>query len=386
MEPVRLKELIQPTERLEIPVAGKIYRQAGIRLWGEGAYERESIDGIDTRYKTLSRIEADDIVVNKIWARNGSVAVIPGNIAGCFVSSEFPTFVINKGKLSPRWFYWYTKTRDFWNQCDEKSHGTSGKNRIRPEKFLEIIIPLPPLPEQRRIVERIDNAAEKIDAGKKLAEEVNNEINALEKSFLFSIFRMRERWIERQVKDICYHPQYGYTESATYEEVGPRFLRITDIQNGHVAWENVPFCNCPNPDKYLLQKNDILFTRTGATTGKSFLIEECPRAVFASYLIRLRLKEDVLPEYLYLFFQSPLYWQQVHEEKKGTGQPNLNGAKLSNIIVPIPGKKDDQQEIVRRCQSFLAKLSDIRKIKNQLSATSEALLPSILSRAFSGSL
>ena len=94
---------------------------------------------------------------------------------------------------------------------------------------------------------------------------------------------------------MCDKPQYGYTASAATEPIGPHLLRITDIQNGSVNWETVPYCDCPGPQKFLLEKGDILFARTGATTGKSFLIEECPTAVFASYLIRLRVNKLVSP-------------------------------------------------------------------------------------------
>src|SRR5436309_1559405 len=84
---------------------------------------------------------------------------------------------------------------------------------------------------------------------------------------------------------------YGHTESASYEPIGPQFLRITDIQNGQVDWDNVPFCRIDKADlpKYRLTTGDIVFARTGATTGKSFLVVDPPEAVFASYLIRLRL-------------------------------------------------------------------------------------------------
>ena len=126
---VPLREVCQPVERLESPTPGKVYRQIGVRLWGQGAYEREAIDGGKTRYATLSRVEADDIIVNKIWARNGSVAVVSPELSGCYGSGEFPTFAPDRDKLLPGWFHWITKTRDFWQQCDEKSQGTSGKTQ-----------------------------------------------------------------------------------------------------------------------------------------------------------------------------------------------------------------------------------------------------------------
>src|SRR3989442_9539505 len=126
-----LNEILEPVERPEMPVPGQEYRQVGVRLWGGGAYEREVLDGSQTKYKTLSRVEADDIIVNKIWARNGSIAVVAKNLEGCYVSGEFPTFTPIRDALEPRWFHWLTKTKPFWSQCDEKSRGTSGKNRIK---------------------------------------------------------------------------------------------------------------------------------------------------------------------------------------------------------------------------------------------------------------
>jgi len=119
---------------------------------------------------------------------------------------------------------------------------------------------------------------------------------------------------------------------------GPRFLRITDIQNGKVNWNSVPSCDIAEEDipKYRLSEGDLVFVRTGATTGKSYLIRQCPDAVFAPYLIRVRATKDVDPRYLAYFFQSPDYWRQIEEGKRGIGQPNVNGKTLGEIKLPLP--------------------------------------------------
>ncbi|MEL6384725.1 MAG: restriction endonuclease subunit S [Cyanobacteria bacterium J06626_18] len=127
-------------------------------------------------------------------------------------------------------------------------------------------------------------------------------------------------------------PQYGYTASAEGQQVGPKFIRITDLQDGKIDWTSVPYCKCDEPDKYLICPKDILFARTGATTGKTHLVTDAPMAIFASYLIRLRSKSNVLPEYLYSFFQSNNYWHQIIEEKEGSAQPNVNGKKLADYF------------------------------------------------------
>lgn len=378
---VALGEVVLPIKRAEVPSAGTTYRQIGVKLWGRGTYERESIDGSQTKYKTLSRVEADDLIVNKIWARNGSVAVVPGSLAGCYVSSEFPTFVPIQEKLSPRWVHWLTKTNNFWKQCDEKSQGTSGKNRIRPEKFLEIEIPLPPLEEQRRIVAHIEELVAKIEEARRLRRQVVEEVEALLASASDAAFKLQSSWTEARVGDFCEQPQYGYTESATVEPIGPRFLRITDIQNGQVNWNSVPFCRCSNPDKYLLKENDLVFARTGATTGKSILIRNCPTAVFASYLIRLRVKRLVSVDYLYRYFQTPSYWAQITDEKKGTGQPNVNGKKLANIRMPI-APPDEQRRIVVYLDELQAKVDALKEFQVKTATELDALLPAVLDKAF----
>jgi type I restriction enzyme S subunit len=183
-----LKKIISPVERSTAPVPGQQYRQIGVQLWGKGAYERESLDGSQTKYRALFRVEKDDIIVNKIWARNGSVAVVPESLAGCYASGEFPIFQPLRDYLEPCWFHWITKTYSFWAQCDDKSRGTSGKNRIRPERFLDIEIPLPPLSEQRRIVARIDELSAKIEETSKLRRLAAEEADSCCLSALSNLF------------------------------------------------------------------------------------------------------------------------------------------------------------------------------------------------------
>ena len=200
-----------------------------------------------------------------------------------------------------------------------------------------------------------------------------------------TVFKPQLGWIEARVGDFCEQPQYGYTASATTEPIGPRFLRITDIQNGRVNWDTVPFCQCPNPEQYLLQDSDLVFARTGATTGKSFVIRNCPEAIFASYLIRLRVQQLVTVEYLYHYFQTSTYWSQITDEKKGTGQPNVNGKKLANIRVPI-APVEEQRHIVAHVDDLQARIDSLKQLQAETATELDALLPSVLDKAFNGNV
>ncbi len=149
---------------------------------------------------------------------------------------------------------------------------------------------------------------------------------------------MKNGWDVRELAAVS-AINYGYTESASAEPVGPRFLRITDIQNDQVDWENVPYCRIDSRDlpKYRLASGDIVFARTGATTGKSFLVDDPPDAVFASYLIRLRLLDKkLLPEFVSLFFQTVGYWKSIKEGSAGSAQGGFNASKLGALSIPTP--------------------------------------------------
>jgi type I restriction enzyme, S subunit len=195
-------------------------------------------------------------------------------------------------------------------------------------------------------------------------------------------------WKLLKVFDIAENIQYGYTESSSKEEIGPKFLRITDIQNNKVSWESVPYCSidADSKEKYLLKDGDLLFARTGATVGKSFLIKgNFPESVFASYLIRVHFKEQVLDKYVYNYFQSLHYWKQITEGQVGIGQPNVNGTKLGQLTVPIAPLKQ-QQQIVSKIEELFSELDkgieELKTAQQQLKVYRQA----VLKWAFEGKL
>ncbi|KQN80545.1 restriction endonuclease subunit S [Sphingomonas sp. Leaf62] len=175
---VTLGEIAQLNCRGEAPEPDLTYRLAGVRWWGEGAYQYKIVSGAETQAKQLNRIEPYDLIINKIWARHGSIAVAGEDMAGAYGSSEFPTFVMDGKKVEPRFVHWFSKTKLAWSQCELLSRGTSGKNRVKPERFLSIRLPLPPLADQRQIVARLDAAAVAIERVEELRSEIDKDLAA----------------------------------------------------------------------------------------------------------------------------------------------------------------------------------------------------------------
>jgi len=251
-----------------------------------------------------------------------------------------------------------------------------------------IEIPLPPLPEQKKIVKKIDELFGKTDEAQKLREEAQADAAALIPAALHQIFEKGKQkgWREQTVEEITNNVQYGYTASAK-QSGNSQLLRITDIQNGQVNWDTVPFCDCDDMESYRLQNGDIVFARTGATVGKSFLINNPPKnAIFASYLIRAVVdQKKCLPELLYYFFQSTDYWGQIVGHKVGGAQPNVNGTKLKKLILPLP-PVPEQKKIVAYLDSLSEKAKKLQELQQQTAEDIKALKQSILHKAFRGEL
>ena len=279
---------------------------------------------------------------------------------------------------------------------------------ISKEKIVYAQFPLPPLAEQKRIVAKIEELLPYLDryekawnrledfnrrfpadmqksilqmaiqgklveqrpeegTGEELYRQIQAEKQALIKAGKIKKektlpeiaadevpFEIPESWKWVRWGDLSESIQYGYNAPA--QESGRiKMVRISDIQDGRVLWESVPYCEIAEKDipTYLLSANDILFARTGGTVGKSYLVKNVPEdAIYAGYLIRTRYSTHLCPEYMKYFMESQLYWDQLHNGTIATAQPNCNGKTLSRMILPLPPFAE-QKRIVARLEELL---------------------------------
>ncbi|HAW1409419.1 TPA: hypothetical protein JLM45_002467 [Escherichia coli] len=200
--------------------------------------------------------------------------------------------------------------------------------------------------------------------------------------------KLPEGWVNIELNEIASDISYGYTASSSVKCEGPHMLRITDIQNNTVNWSNVPFCQIEDKqkEKYLLADGDLVFARTGATVGKSFLIKgDIPESIYASYLIRVRCNGRVNKNFLSYFFRSPEYWNQITELSAGIGQPNVNGSKLKRLILPITST-NEQKIIAEKLDTLLAQVDSTKARLEQIPQILKRFRQAMLSAAVSGNI
>ena len=201
-------------------------------------------------------------------------------------------------------------------------------------------------------------------------------------------FEVPGNWYWVKVADISSVIVYGVSESAK-SEGKYKLLRITDIQDNAVNWNTVPYTDYPESksENYILQAGDILFARTGATVGKSYLVDDAvpENAIYASYLIKVRVSNMIIPQYVKYFFESGLYWEQIANNSVGVGQPNVNGSSLGNLWVPIPPIQE-QRRIVDKLVSWCLMIDKISVNQELITQQIEELRNHILNLAISGKL
>ncbi len=196
-------------------------------------------------------------------------------------------------------------------------------------------------------------------------------------------YKLPKGWEWVRLDNLSQNIHYGYNGSANFNLKEPKLVRITDIQNNSINWNNVPACEIKEHEiqNYKLQNNDILIARTGGTMGKTYLVEEVPStSIFASYLIRC-IPLSINAKYLKVFMESSLYWQQLYNKASGTGQPNVNGTSLKSLIVSLPPLAE-QQRIVAKVDELMQLCDELENKNNNLRKSSSELLQSIMQNVF----
>lgn len=198
-------------------------------------------------------------------------------------------------------------------------------------------------------------------------------------------------WVWCKLNNLSKTIHYGYTASAS-ESGNAHLLRITDIQNDKVNWSHVPYCTVTESElkTYKLNNRDILIARTGGTVGKTYIVDAIDvDSVFASYLIRVVPSELIDERYLKYYLQAPFYWEQIVTKAIGTGQPNINGTSLKNLLVSLPPLAE-QRRIVAKVDELMALCDELEAEEKRLDALeahfAEYMPKAILQAAVQGKL
>ncbi len=298
-----------------------------------------------------------------VVGRKGAYRGIHYSPVPCFVI-DTAFYVKPRIDIDLRWAYYTLLTTDI-NGMDS---GSAIPSTSRSD-FYGLPVSVPPRSEQSAIAHVLGTLDDKIELNRRTNATLEEMARALFRSWFVDFDPVRAKmegrdtglpkdiadlfpnrlvdselgnipdgWIVRKLGDLCHKPQYGYTASARSEPIGPRFLRITDInKDSWVSWSRVPYCEATDDERtrYSLTKGDVLIARM-ADPGHGVMIEEDVEAVFASYLIRFRPAEDRNARLLQYWLKSDAYWELVRGQAAGTTRVSLNAKVLSLFPLVVP--------------------------------------------------
>lgn len=370
-----------------------LYKQITIHQFGEGVSLRCEKYGKEIGTKRQFIAKKGQFIISRIDARNGSFGIVPDFLDGAIVTNDFWLFDIKNADAEFLKILLSSKKINYFWQS--KSNGTTNRQRVDFEDFLHSSLPIPPLEEQKKIVQRykqnILNAESLETQIKEKKSEIDNyllsnlqiKINKIKRKSELSFINFSElnQWdsfgTEKSFECKKYplvklssiskdKPIYGASYKTVNKVSDIRYIRITDIkEDGTLTNEVVSASDFS--EQYLLQNHDFLLARSGATVGKSFLYEEkYGKAIFAGYLIRFKLNEELVnPCYLLTFTKSSAYKQWINDNMRVSAQPNINSQQFSDSLIPLP-PLSIQEEIVFHINQIKKQIKDLQEQAKEL--------------------
>jgi type I restriction enzyme S subunit len=354
----------------------KDYRQVTIRLWGKGAVLRGTVKGSAIAASEQLRVKKGQFIMSKIDARHGAFGLIPAELDGAVVSSDFPVFDVDTTRLIPRFLNWMSKTAWFVALCSSASEGSTNRVRLKEERFLNQRVPLPTLGEQQRLVVRLDAVATHVDAATGHIAAVAEESSALLRQFIRSsvdrggslvsladIVTLRE-------SDTTVFPEENYALAGVYSfgrGVFPariiagsetRYSELIKLRRDNfvypklMAWEGALGSVPPNCD--------------GRFVSPEFCVFEVDTA-------------RVSPRILDVYFRDPATWPSLQSGSTGTNLRRRRLYPVDFLRLKIPVPTASNQRVFER---MLSRADRCRSLQEESAAELSRLLPSMLDRAF----
>jgi type I restriction enzyme S subunit len=393
--------LTRSEERVDIR-PDREYLQVTVRLWGGGVVLRNEVSGAKIAAKKRYVVRSQQFLLSRIDARNGAFGLVPESLDGAVVSNDFPSFNINKQMLEPPFLEWMSKTKGFVDLCRAASEGTTNRVRLQVDRFLVTEIPLPPLDEQRRIVARIEELAALIEEGRGLRVKAREEAEALLASAIRQVFGVPEelpdhwRWVTvsdvgHKERDTVQTGPFGaQLSSSEFTHEGVPVLAIGNVRWGYLDTHDLKYVSEAKADqlsRYRVQPGDILVARMG-TVGRSCVVPDSARNWLISYhLIRIAVDRSVCdPQFVFYALRgSPSVLEAIEEKTRGSTRAGVNSTILRQLRFPLP-HLDEQLHVVAYLDDLQAQVDELTALQEVTQAELDALLPSVLDRAFRGEL
>jgi len=379
------------------------YKQLTVKTKGEGLCLRGTKRGRDIGTKRQWQVRKGQFVLSKIDARNGAMGIVPEELNGAIVTHDFPLFDIDLQRINPQFLLLITTTAPFMQFAQSCSSGTTNRQRINVDKFLQQRIPLPSIEEQNYLVEKYNGIIRKAEQCEQTATRLPQTINEyLRKTLRYSIdvvpsekglkfirFKDISRW-DYQYYNAKKHIN-SYHKLVTLNRLISRFLvdanglslRCNTSDTPRQAFTYIGMENVEKDTGRLLSANQaygneiksqslrvpegfILYGKLRPYLNKYWLnIGDWDNIVCSSEFFVFDINDDILKEYFICMLASDFVQEQICDATSGARMPRINEATFRNIVIPFP-PLSVQQEIAAHVSEERAKAKALREEATRL--------------------
>lgn len=398
---VRLEEVLAPVSRPVRVEPTTAYSILGAHWYAKGLYIKETLSGTEIQAKNLYRVEEGDFVYNRLFGWKGSFAIASKENHNCYVSNEFPCFVVTPNRADRKYVCNYFSLPSVWDTVLSLSSGgtPTSRNRLKEEQLLKMEIPLPAIEEQQRIVNRIEILTSRVELARNMRRRISeHEIPALRDLAFSQILKFDPEkstfgsWPMARLEEVCSVITDGTHQTPRYVDTGTPFLSAQNIKPYKFMPEVHRKVSVDDYTGYVRntkpEMGDVLMTRVGAMIGEAAMIDRELDFAFYASLCLMKLKKNLIyPPFLVHWLNSPFGSKATREKTLGKGhsQGNLNLKLIREIKIPLPSL-DEQEGLAHSLDKVLSAVNSAGELQAQVSTELDALMPSILDKVFKGEL
>lgn len=372
---VPLGEVLTPANNRITLDPDETYAQVTARLWGKGLTLRGKVKGVEIAAAQQNRVQAGQFVISKIDARHGAFGIVPAELDGAVVSSDFPVFDVNIQQVLPSYIAWVSKTEWFVRLCKQASEGSTNRVRLKQARFLAQQIPVPPLLEQRNLVDRLDTTADAIAKRSTASDAVGAQIQAMLRSAFVRIAAGTRRVPMGEIaplvrRSIAVEPDDSYQELGV-RSFGKGTFHKPTLEGAEVGTKKL----------FRIEAGDLLFNIVFAWEGAVAVAQPADTGRVGShrFLTCVPDPNEATSEFLCFWFLTDDGLQSLGRASPGgAGRNRTLGIKaLERIDVPVPSL--DAQVWFNDLQ---ARARAARRAQAEVQQELEKLLPAMLHSAF----
>ncbi|MBI4621991.1 MAG: restriction endonuclease subunit S [Verrucomicrobia bacterium] len=392
---VSLGELLRLERRRVNVDAEKLYQEIGIYCFGRGIFHKTPRTGFEVGDKDLFLMKEGDFILQVTFAWEGAIAIVSAAEDGMFGSTRYPTFRVDESRCVPHFLLNYFRTEEGLKQLVKICPGSAGRNRVLSiRRIPEVLVPLPPLVEQRRVVARIEELAAQIRHALIIRDQAAEEAAALSHSYLSSLLRAEEtraRWPIRSLSAVAeINPRRGKRELDSDSKVTFVPMRAVSDETGQIVASEARTYAEVKTGYTRFEDGDVIFARITPCmqNGKSAVAAGLRNGVgFGSTEFHVvRPGAEVEPAWLHHLFRHREFLRNAAEHFTGTaGQQRVPVSYMREktiLVPPLP----EQRRIVAELDALQAEVDALKRLQAETAAELDALLPAILDRAFKGEL